>query len=76
MRNVPAMCKGCAYERSCQGGCKESAFATFGDHAHVEPLIWLAQNPDWREGVHDEVPQAVVPLRRLTRRASNTPATH
>jgi len=39
---VPAMCRGCAYERSCQGGCKESAFATFGDHAHPEPLLWKA----------------------------------
>jgi pyrroloquinoline quinone biosynthesis protein E len=70
VRNIPAMCKGCAYERSCQGGCKESAFATFGDHAHVEPLIWLAQNPDWRDGIHEDVPQAVVPLRRVTRRST------
>lgn len=66
-RNVPEMCRGCAYEQSCQGGCKESAFATFGDHQHVEPLVFLAQNPDWRDNVPEEIDQAVVPLRRLTR---------
>jgi pyrroloquinoline quinone biosynthesis protein E len=64
-RNVPAMCKGCTYERSCQGGCKESAFATFGDHSHPEPLLWLAQHPQWREEVADSVPQVFVPLSRL-----------
>lgn len=71
-RNVPQMCKGCAHERSCQGGCKESAFATFGDHAHPEPLLWLAQNPQWRDGITDDVEQSIVPLRRLTQpRASS-----
>lgn len=35
---VPEMCRGCAYERSCQGGCKESAFATYGALDHPEPL--------------------------------------
>ena len=59
------MCRGCAYERSCQGGCKESAFATFGDHAHPEPLLWLAQHPEARQQVAEAVPQAIVPLRRL-----------
>ncbi len=44
-RTVPEMCRGCFYERSCQGGCKESAHATFGSHAHPEPLVWLAQDP-------------------------------
>ena len=68
-RNVPQMCRGCTYETSCQGGCKESWFATFGDHAHPEPLLWLAQNPDWREQVGEDVSQSVVPLRRLTRPA-------
>jgi radical SAM protein with 4Fe4S-binding SPASM domain len=67
-RNVPEVCRGCAYERSCQGGCKESAFATFGDHAHPEPLLWLANNPQAREMLAAEVPQAVVPLRRVTTR--------
>jgi pyrroloquinoline quinone biosynthesis protein E len=42
VRSVPDICKGCAYERSCQGGCKESGKATFGDHAHPEPLLWAA----------------------------------
>lgn len=53
-RNVPAMCRGCAFERSCQGGCKESGFATFGDHTHVEPFVWLALHPEAREGLGDE----------------------
>lgn len=66
-RNVPEMCRGCAYETSCQGGCKESGFATFGDHAHPEPLLWLAQNPQWRDGVAEDVSQSIIPLRRLTR---------
>ncbi len=39
-KNVPEVCRGCAFERSCQGGCKESAFASFGDHQHPEPLLW------------------------------------
>ena len=42
IRNIPQMCKGCAYERSCQGGCKESGFAVFGDHSHPEPFLWLS----------------------------------
>jgi pyrroloquinoline quinone biosynthesis protein E len=37
--NVPDICRGCAYEHSCQGGCKESAFAVYGDHRHPEPLL-------------------------------------
>ena len=44
-RNTPRMCRGCRYEHSCQGGCKESAFATFGDHAHPEPFVHMAMNP-------------------------------
>ncbi|MCA9708241.1 MAG: radical SAM protein [Myxococcales bacterium] len=68
-RNVPQVCRGCAYERSCQGGCKESAFATFGDHAHPEPLLWLAQDPEAAERLAAEIPQDIVPLRRvITRR--------
>ncbi len=78
-RNVPEMCRGCAYETSCQGGCKESGYATFGDHAHPEPLLWLAQNPQWRDGVAEDVSQSVIPLRRLTRprkRASQEAPSH
>ncbi len=67
-RNVPAMCRGCAYERSCQGGCKESAFATFGDHAHPEPLLWLANDPEAAKRLVEDVPQSIVPLRRVTTR--------
>ncbi|MDP2315737.1 MAG: radical SAM protein [Pseudomonadota bacterium] len=47
-REIPAMCKGCAYERSCNGGCKESGFATFGDATHPEPFLWLALHPEAR----------------------------
>ena len=43
---VPEMCRGCRYERSCQGGCKESGFAVFGDHGHPEPLLWKALAAD------------------------------
>lgn len=50
-RNVPEMCRGCAYERSCQGGCKESGFAMFGDHTHPEPLLWLGMDPTRRDSV-------------------------
>lgn len=39
---VPEMCRGCAYETSCQGGCKESGHATFGDLTHPEPFVWKA----------------------------------
>ncbi|MGC6494037.1 MAG: radical SAM/SPASM domain-containing protein [Myxococcota bacterium] len=44
-KQVPEMCRGCAYERSCNGGCKESSFATFGDHTHPDPFVWLALDP-------------------------------
>ncbi len=46
-KSVPEICKGCAYEESCQGGCKESAFATFGELTHPEPFRHLAMNPEW-----------------------------
>jgi len=46
VRSVPEMCRGCDYERSCQGGCKESGFAVFGDHGHPEPLLWKALAAD------------------------------
>jgi pyrroloquinoline quinone biosynthesis protein E len=51
-RNVPDLCKGCAYERSCNGGCKESGFATFGDATHPEPFVWLALHPEARATLH------------------------
>jgi pyrroloquinoline quinone biosynthesis protein E len=65
-RDVPQMCRGCAHERGCVGGCRESAFATFGDTRHVDPLVHMALDPSWRERIAQEVPQAVIPLRRLT----------
>ena len=36
---LPKICRGCAYERSCQGGCKESGFAAYGDLCALEPFI-------------------------------------
>ncbi len=51
--DVPELCQGCRYESSCQGGCKESAFATFGDRTHPEPFVFNALNPDWRERLHE-----------------------
>jgi radical SAM protein with 4Fe4S-binding SPASM domain len=38
-RALPPICRGCHYERSCQGGCKESALATFGALDHPEPFL-------------------------------------
>lgn len=46
---VPEMCRGCRYETSCQGGCKESGFATFGALTEPEPLLRMAQDPGWRD---------------------------
>ena len=40
---LPEICVGCAYEKSCNGGCKESAQATFGDLRHLEPFIHFAR---------------------------------
>lgn len=60
-RNLPEMCRGCAYASSCQGGCKESAFATFGDHTHPEPLVWLATDPGRRERLAARIPQKARP---------------
>lgn len=62
-REVPELCRGCAYERSCQGGCKESGYAVFGDHQHPEPLLWLGIDPRARDGLppdQDTVPASVV----------------
>ncbi len=67
-RDVPEICKGCAYERSCQGGCKESAFATFGEVHHPIPLLWLANEPEAAKRLVEDVPQSIVPLRRVTTR--------
>lgn len=58
---VPEVCRGCAYERSCQGGCKESGYATFGSHAHEEPLLWLARDPSRLDALTEGVPQRPPP---------------
>lgn len=36
---LPEVCRGCAFATTCQGGCKESAFATTGSHALPEPFL-------------------------------------
>lgn len=36
---VPEVCRGCRYETTCQGGCKESGFATYGDLTAPEPFL-------------------------------------
>ncbi|MCO4764454.1 MAG: radical SAM protein [Myxococcales bacterium] len=48
-KQVPDMCKGCAWEAGCQGGCKESGFAMFGDLSTPEPLLAMAKDPAWRD---------------------------
>ena len=63
-RELPAMCRGCAHASTCQGGCKESALATFGALDHPEPLVWLEHNS--REAL--AVRQYDVPAIRLMRR--------
>jgi len=43
---IPEVCRGCAHERTCIGGCKESAFAVFGSHTAPDPLVWQTLHPD------------------------------
>lgn len=52
VKDVPEMCKGCHYERSCQGGCKESGYATYGAHSHPEPFLNFATQPEARRSGH------------------------
>lgn len=40
--SVPEVCRGCRYEATCQGGCKESALAAYGDLRHPEPFLHQA----------------------------------
>lgn len=49
-RTLPKLCRGCAYERSCQGGCKQSAIATYGSAEHLEPFVHLACEKGQRGG--------------------------
>ena len=42
---TPPVCRGCTYEASCQGGCKESALAAFGDLRHPEPFLHQVAGP-------------------------------
>lgn len=55
VRDVPKMCRGCHYERSCQGGCKESGFASYGDHTQPEPFIQFATDPGARHVGHPKL---------------------
>ncbi|MBI4509892.1 MAG: radical SAM protein [Deltaproteobacteria bacterium] len=47
-RRVPDACRGCEHAQSCQGGCKESAFAVMGDLRHQDPFVALARAPGGR----------------------------
>lgn len=38
-QRLPEVCRGCRYEKSCRGGCKESAFASYGDLGAPEPFL-------------------------------------
>ncbi len=60
-KSVPELCKGCTYERSCQGGCKESAFATFGEVTHPEPFRYLALRPEWLDELGGAQPAVECP---------------
>ena len=55
-KTLPAVCRGCAHELGCKGGCKEAAVATWGDLAHPEPFLHLGLDPSWRTE-HDEEPE-------------------
>lgn len=41
-QTVPQICRGCAYEGSCNGGCKASALAAYGSASEPEPFVRLA----------------------------------
>lgn len=47
-RTVPTVCRGCAYESTCAGGCKESGRAVYGDPTAPEPFLRDALDPGWR----------------------------
>ena len=67
-RQIPDMCRGCRYETSCQGGCKESGFATFGDLRSPEPFVHLAMRPEWRDAAGQDVAQrtTAIPTTQLS----------
>lgn len=41
---VPDRCRGCDHEQTCNGGCKESARATYGRLDHAEPFVHRARS--------------------------------
>lgn len=47
-RTLPEQCRGCRYETTCNGGCKESARATYGRLDHPEPLVFVTTDPTAR----------------------------
>lgn len=53
---LPETCQGCAFQRSCVGGCKESSHAVFGEVGHLDPLVWLALRPAGSELPLRQVP--------------------
>ena len=44
-RALPKVCRGCTHEKTCRGGCKESALATYGSLEHPEPFLQKALEP-------------------------------
>lgn len=52
-RILPEPCIDCAYANSCQGGCKESGFATYGDLTALEPFVRLNQSSELRASSAD-----------------------
>ena len=42
---LPEPCVNCAYAHSCQGGCKESGYATYGSLTELEPFVRMNQTP-------------------------------
>ena len=45
-RALPEICRGCTHARTCRGGCKESALATYGSLEHPEPFLHRALEPE------------------------------
>ena len=63
-KKLPPPCRSCAYAHHCQGGCKESAFATYGDLQHVDPFIEIYQQR--------EMQQTAMPSQKLSTNTNPT----
>ena len=45
-RALPEVCRGCTHDKTCRGGCKESALATYGSLEAPEPFLQKALEPE------------------------------